>query len=335
MAPEPFPGLEGCAGVTWHRGLLPGPSIFKAFIALCGWPFLVLWIAIKCRVDRFAIFGFPYAAICGLASTLTGKPIVTFVRSDWIAELELAGRSIPTRFVARMILYMGSRVSRVIVANSASLGCSIVQRLGRRRAFKILPNDIETYAPMDRQMARAKLAKRCGYSEDRFVLGYVGTFKPRKQVWQVVDVLHCLRDTTTVLVLVGDGADRGVVMARVRELGLGDRVYWLGWQKEVREFVAGMDLTILPSRFEGNPNAVLESIEVGTPAVGADVMGISDILPEKMRFPLDDVQRAVDMVREGARRGRFYCHMVRLTQEIREKYAFDWDAQVVETIVSA
>ncbi len=332
MAPDPFPGMDNVSGITWHRAPLPGPSVFKALTALVLWPFLVLGITIRSRINTFAVFGFPYAAICGLAAKLTGKPIVTFVRSDWMAELELAGRSILTRTVGRIIFQIGGWVSNTIVANSTSLGSHISERLGGRRALKVLPNDIQGHDVPDRRVARAKLAKTCGYPEDRFVVGYSGTFKPRKQVWQVIEIFYHIRETPSVLVLVGDGADRERVVNRTRELDLQDRVHWLGWQTEVREFLAGMDLTILPSRFEGSPNAVLESMGVGTPVIGTDVMGISDILPPEMLYPLDDIQRAVELVRDCTSRGEFYSGLLKRTREVCEKFRFDWDSQVVDMI---
>ena len=332
MAPNPFPGLDNCSGITWHPAPLPGPPVFKALIALVLWPFLVLEITIRSRIDTLAVFGFPYAAICGIAAKLMGKPIITFVRSDWVAELELADRSLPTRTVGRMILQIGGWVSNTIVANSTSLGSHISKRLGGRRVLKILPNDIQGQDVPDRCVARAKLAKTCGYPEDRFVIGYNGTFKPRKQVWQVIDIFYHVRETQSVLVLVGDGADRERVVNRTKELDLQDRVYWLGWQPEVRELLAGMDLTILPSRFEGSPNAVLESIGVGTPVIGADVMGIADILPPEMLFPLDDIQMAATIVRNCTSARKFYSKLLRLTREVSEKFRFDWDSEIVNMI---
>ena len=332
MAPQPFPGLDGYPEILWHRAPLPGPTFVKALTALVLWPFLVLVTSIRFRIDRFAVFGLPYAAVCGIASKVTGRPIVTFVRSDWVAELELAGRSRLTRAAGWLTLRLGGLASRTIVANSVSLGSRLGERLGKGRMVKVLPNDIEPGDTPDRGKARTVLANMCGFCEDRFVIGYVGTFKPRKQVWQVIDIFNILRDTPSVLVLVGDGADREQVLNRINELKLQDRVYWLGWQEDVRELLAGMDVTILPSRFEGSPNAVLESVSVGTPVIGSDVMGVVDLLPTEMLFPLDDIERAAEIIRECTARGQFYSVITRAAQQVREKFAFDWDAQIVKLV---
>jgi len=85
-------------------------------------------------------------------------------------------------------------------------------------------------------------------------------------------------------------------------------------------------------RFEGSPNAVLESIGVGTPVIGTDVMGIADILPPEMLFPLDDIQMAAELVRNCTSRGELYSELLELTREVCEKFRFDWDSQVVDMI---
>jgi glycosyltransferase involved in cell wall biosynthesis len=175
----------------------------------------------------------------------------------------------------------------------------------------------------------------CGFCKDRFVVGYVGTFKPRKQLWQVIDMFNTIRDTPSVLVLVGDGVDRDRVLNKTEELDLQDRVYWLGWQDEVTQLLAGMDLTILPSRFEGSPNAVLESIGVGTPVIAANVMGIADTLPPDMLFPLDDVEAASAMLRACVTDREYYSMLIKATKRCRQRFMFDWDAAIVRVIECA
>jgi len=332
ISPKPFEQLAGCPGVTWHKAPLPGPDIMKAAMALCIWPVMVWKLSMSYKVDRFAVFGFPYAAICGLAAAATGARLVTFVRSDWMAELELAGRSWFTRTVGKLVIGLGEKYSDRIVANSESLLNRIAERCRGQRTIGLLPNDIELSEVHERSVAKETLANRCGFPHDSFVVGYVGTFKPRKQVWQVIDVFSTIRDTPSVLVLVGDGADRDRVLNRIKELGLQSQVYWLGWQEEVAELLAGMDVTVLPSRFEGSPNAVLESIAVGTPVIAANVMGVTDTLPPEALFPPDDVETASLMLRTSVLDKTYYAKLVKAAEDCRQKFLFDWDAAIVKII---
>ena len=76
----------------------------------------------------------------------------------------------------------------------------------------------------------------------------------------------------------------------------------------------------------------LESIGVGSPTMEIDITEIADILPPEMLFPLDDIQRAAELVRNCTNRGRFYSELLRLTREVCEKFTFDWDSEIVNMI---
>jgi glycosyltransferase involved in cell wall biosynthesis len=58
-----------------------------------------------------------------------------------------------------------------------------------------------------------------------------------------------------------------------RDLGIGDRVHFLGWQKNVAEVMRAADVMVLPSVVEGLPMAVLEAMSCGRPVVASAVNG--------------------------------------------------------------
>ncbi len=80
---------------------------------------------------------------------------------------------------------------------------------------------------------------------------------------------HVLRDGTCELEMIGDGDDRAALEARVRELGLEDRVRFLGadYDSAKRERLASADAFVHPSRHEGMPTSVLEAGALGLPLV--------------------------------------------------------------------
>ncbi|MGH3127178.1 MAG: glycosyltransferase [Gaiellaceae bacterium] len=76
---------------------------------------------------------------------------------------------------------------------------------------------------------------------------------------------------------------RGVLDALARDLGVADRVRFVGDVEDVAGLLQASDLSVLSSPAEGCPNAVLESMEAGLPVVGTDVPGIRDALGEDQR----------------------------------------------------
>ena len=67
------------------------------------------------------------------------------------------------------------------------------------------------------------------------------------------------------VVFVGEGSDRGVLEALAAELGLSDRVHFAGWQPEVAPFMTRATALVLPSRYEGWPNVLVEAMACGCP----------------------------------------------------------------------
>jgi len=132
----------------------------------------------------------------------------------------------------------------------------------------------------------------------------------KKGVDTVLDALALLqeRGMEWQYTLIGDGDERDRIMTRIVDLGLAERVRWLGVRPHddvIREF-ARADLFVLGCRVaesgdrDGIPNVLVESLAMGLPAVGTTVSGLPEILvPEQtgLVVPPDDpgaMARAVE-----------------------------------------
>jgi glycosyltransferase involved in cell wall biosynthesis len=80
------------------------------------------------------------------------------------------------------------------------------------------------------------------------------------------------------LILVGDGPERQALLGRITTLGLADRVTLAGRVDDVVPWLAAAEGFVLPSRWEGMPNALLEAMAAGLPAIGTRVEGIEDLI---------------------------------------------------------
>ena len=72
------------------------------------------------------------------------------------------------------------------------------------------------------------------------------------------------------LVIIGDGPLRSNLQELSNELGITKRVDWLGYVKDPTPFLRGAKFFVLTSRFEGSPNALLEALACGLPAIVSD-----------------------------------------------------------------
>ncbi len=86
------------------------------------------------------------------------------------------------------------------------------------------------------------------------------------------------------LLLVGRDTSRfGAQMhALANRLGIGVRTHFVGFQADVRPYVAAMNLVVLASRSEGLPVALLEAMAMGIPVVASAVGGIPELIVQRV-----------------------------------------------------
>jgi len=176
----------------------------------------------------------------------------------------------------------------------------------------VVPNGVDLERFRRRPDVGAAVRAELGLGE-RFVVGHVGSFTYPKNHAFLLDVFAATRRTVpaAVLLLVGDGPLREEVITLVREKGLAEHVVLAGVRSDVDRLYQGMDVFLLPSRYEGYPLAAVEACAVGVPCVVSDPVAATFAPSLRSRFtalPLsDDVGRWAAVVvsaREAAPAGR-------------------------------
>lgn len=126
--------------------------------------------------------------------------------------------------------------------------------------------DLKKYA-FD-QGKRDRIRKELGI-ENKFVIGHVGRFMYQKNHEFLIDVFAEVikKNPEAVLLLIGDGPLRIHVDQKVRNLGLSDKVYFLGLRSEVHDLYNAMDVFCFPTRYEGLGMVVVEAQFNGLPVL--------------------------------------------------------------------
>jgi glycosyltransferase involved in cell wall biosynthesis len=109
----------------------------------------------------------------------------------------------------------------------------------------------------------------------RIRLGWAGRLAPGKGLDALLAALAVLvagekPGDRVELVIVGDGPARGALETRAADLGVGDRIHWLGYVADRPTYLdalASCDLFVFPSPAEGFPKVVLDAMAVGLPVV--------------------------------------------------------------------
>jgi glycosyltransferase involved in cell wall biosynthesis len=82
------------------------------------------------------------------------------------------------------------------------------------------------------------------------------------------------------LCIVGDGPERGALEMQVRRLGLEGRVELLGFREDIEALLAGADVFLMSSRYEGISIAVLEAMRARLPVIASRVGGVPDTVAD-------------------------------------------------------
>ncbi|HEX8440598.1 N-acetyl-alpha-D-glucosaminyl L-malate synthase BshA [Archangium sp.] len=141
----------------------------------------------------------------------------------------------------------------------------------------VIPNfvDTERYAPLRDRAHLRLLFPDLGENEP--VLIHVSNFRPVKRIGDVVSVFaEVHRRRPCRLVMIGDGPERSPAERKLRELGLDDRVAFLGKQESFAELLAAADVFLLPSEQESFGLAALEALSCGVPVVASNIGGIPE-----------------------------------------------------------
>jgi len=143
----------------------------------------------------------------------------------------------------------------------------------KRGRVKIIHNAIDVGRFAFDETKRREAREALG-AAGQLVLGHVGRFDYQKNHPYLLEVFAavCRKRSDAVLLLLGDGEARPAMEARCRELGIAEKVKFLGNRKDTERFYQAMDLFLLPSFFEGLPGVLVEAQAAGLACIVSDTV---------------------------------------------------------------
>ena len=184
--------------------------------------------------------------------------------------------------------------------------------------------DRDLFRPLGHTGLRRTIAETYGYSydpKDRLLVT-VGALIERKGQGIVMKALGDLPDAR--LLLVGKGEEEDCLRKLAVELGIADRVHFLGSQppSSLPPILSAADAMVLPSSSEGLANAWIEALACGTPLVITDAGGAREVVQSPDAGVI--VARTPRAVREGIQR---VLDHPRDPQEVAQTVEnFSWEA---------
>jgi glycosyltransferase involved in cell wall biosynthesis len=161
--------------------------------------------------------------------------------------------------------------------------------------------DLEQYSPA--RVSEEDIAAICRElklsATDKLVT-MVAEFTRNKRHRDVVQAMAILKRPDVHVAFVGEGGCRTEVETQVAQLGLHDRIHFVGYRRDIPALFRAATCATLTSQREGLPRSVMEALCLEVPVVGSDARGVRDLLAGGggIVVPVGDVAKLAAGIRD-------------------------------------
>jgi N-acetyl-alpha-D-glucosaminyl L-malate synthase BshA len=269
-------------------------------------------------------YAIPHATSAWIAKEMlrTARPDIRVVTTLHGTDITIVGQDPSFRPITKFSIEKSdglTAVSRFLQTETlTTFGCTACR-------IEVIPNFIDPQI-YDRSRYTSILDEQV--SSDTRVLMHISNFRPVKRVRDVVRIFHQVhQQIPSVLLMVGDGPDRVDAEAEARDLGIQEKVFFLGKIDAVAPLLAGADLFLLPSASESFGLSALEALASGVPVIGAQTGGLPEVVKQDetgVLCPVGDVDAmsaaAVSILRDEP---RWRAMSVAGAADARERFSLD------------
>jgi len=199
------------------------------------------------------------------------------------------------------------RKAHQLLAVSEPLADRMARVVGFPRSqIKVIGNGVDTQRFRANLGGQVQSRTRWGLPVDKLLLGMAARLDPVKNhlgVFRAVDQVR-RQGLDVAIALAGDGPLRDELEKAARDLGIDDRVHFLGNVKQIDVFYSALDVFVLNSHSEGMSNTVLEAMASGLPVVATAVGSNPELVVEGrtgLLVPPGDVASLADGLARLAR----------------------------------
>ncbi len=219
-------------------------------------------------------YAIPHAVSGYLARQMVGAERLKLVTTLHGTDITLVGQE-PSFFpITRFVIEQSDAVTAV----SGFLARETRDVFGVERPVEVIPNfvDARRFRPGDDPGRRSRWA-----APDEALLIHASNFRPVKNLPAVVAAFARVAAVRPArLLLLGDGPELAPTLARLQELGLGDRVAAPGMVQALEDLLPLADVLLLPSWHESFGLVALEAMACGVPVIATDRGGTDEFLDD-------------------------------------------------------
>lgn len=193
--------------------------------------------------------------------------------------------------------FLMSRADRLVFVSRHNLNEAKENKLTTEGEviYNGLANETDEHLSLEAARAFLSQATKCDLSS-QVVVGSVGRFAYQKNYDFLIKNWPALlaAQPNLKLVIIGDGEDRGKLVAMIESLKLQDSVFLVS-AAPASLYLKAFNLFVLPSRYEGLPISLLEAMAAGCPILASQVGGNAELLRHEAElYPFNDEKLFID-----------------------------------------
>ncbi|GGG09980.1 N-acetyl-alpha-D-glucosaminyl L-malate synthase BshA [Dokdonia pacifica] len=189
--------------------------------------------------------------------------------------------------------------SDVVTSVSESLKQDTLRLFDITRHIDVVPNFIDVDGSNN---GFTDCQRELMANEDERIITHISNFRKVKRIQDVIEVFYRVQlELPAKLLMVGEGPEREGAEQRVKELGIEDKVRFLGNSNEIDKILCFSDLFLLPSEAESFGLAALEAMVNEVPVVSSKAGGIPEVNIDGVTGYLSNVGNIADMAQNAIR----------------------------------
>lgn len=164
-----------------------------------------------------------------------------------------------------MVMYSYKRAD-LILANSYAIQTDLEEKFEIKTPVRVI------YNPLDLHFIKTHAAVEPGFVFEKGIFHFitVGNLRKEKNQLLAIQAFFILKNLPCKLLVVGAGVMEEVLKQKVKDLGMMEKIIFLGFDKNPFKYVSRSDCFVLSSDVEGFPNVLIEALACGRPIISTD-----------------------------------------------------------------
>ena len=154
--------------------------------------------------------------------------------------------------------------------------------IAKAEKISVVPLGFDLDPFLNSHAQQGEFRREMGLSDEHMLIGIVGRIFPIKNHGLFLDAAARVsaRERNARFIVVGDGVLRPTLENQARELGIGDKVLFTGWRRDLPRICVDLDVLVVSSDNEGTPVSAIEAMAARCPVVATRVGGLPDLIDD-------------------------------------------------------